>query len=259
MDLIENNKVDTAIIRHPWELARFNIIYKNVKSIIKKNNGKCFSIIDIGCGDSFVISTLSNFIKFEEILAIDINFTKDQVEKLKLEHNKILFYNNLSEVEINSNYYYIILLNDVIEHVENDIDFLKYIDQTIIKKTTQSSFFITVPAFNYLFSQHDLDLGHFRRYETSNLIQYNNILNLKIDKTGYFFFLLYLARAVERKINKVKSKNTNIGVSSWNHNVFITKLIELLLLLDFNIGLVFNKMKIKLPGLSTYIIFSKNV
>jgi hypothetical protein len=258
MDLIENKKVEQSVSRHPWELSRCKIIEKTVKGIIKKNKDKKISIIDIGCGDAFVISTLCNFINFEEIFAVDINFTKEQIDRLKLEHNKIVFYNHLSDVHINPDFYHIILLNDVIEHVENHIEFLKYIDQTIIKKTTQSSFFITVPAFNHLFSQHDVDLGHFRRYEVLNLKEYNNILNLKIDKSGYFFFLLYLARAVERKFNKDKLENKNIGVSSWKHNKLVTKFIEQILLLDFNIGNAFDKIKITLPGLSTYIIFSKN-
>lgn len=256
MDLIENMNLKKSIRRHPWELARLGIISSTVNTLLINTTSKNVAIIDIGCGDGFIIENLSRKFEFSQISAIDINFTAGQISKLKKENKHIEYFNTIELVNINSNYLYIILLNDVIEHVEKHNEFLEFIDETIIKKTQQSFLFITVPAFNYLFSQHDFDLGHYRRYKISDLIEYNNLLKLNIEKSGYFFFLLYLVRIIERKINK--NKKSGIGVSSWNHNLIFTKSIQFLLNIDYNLGSLLKKIRINLPGLSAYIIFSKN-
>jgi len=87
---------------------------------------------------------------------------------------------------------------------------------------------------------------------------YNNILNIKIVKVGYFFILLFFIRFLI-KIFTFKSiyKKDKIGVSSWNQNKFITKLVCLILIIDYYITLFFSKINIKLPGLSSYILFEK--
>ena len=68
MDLIENNTEVIINNRHPWELARYKVIKENIIKInrqIKKPTN--IILVDIGCGDSFVIGNLS-----KEILSNDI-------------------------------------------------------------------------------------------------------------------------------------------------------------------------------------------
>ena len=62
-------------------------------------------------------------------------------------------------------------LFDVIEHIENDIDFLSKLYKRIDKGTR---IFINVPAFNHLWSKTDKFSGHFRRY---NLFELNRIID----------------------------------------------------------------------------------
>ena len=58
MDLIEvQNRKDGKIARHPWELSRLEVVNCLLKKIIKNEDG--FNILDIGCGDIFFISNLS--------------------------------------------------------------------------------------------------------------------------------------------------------------------------------------------------------
>ena len=62
---------------------------------------------------------------------------------------------------------------------------------------------ITVPAFNFLFSNKDVALKHFRRYRKSNL---KDLLNkkFKIEKLSYFNFLLFIPIALSILILKIK-------------------------------------------------------
>jgi hypothetical protein len=258
MDLIENKYANSDINRHPWEIVRYHIISKQIAAILKTNDKKKIIIIDIGCGDAFVISKLTKQFEIHKAFAIDINFEDEIIKNLSQQNPKIEFLKNFDNLLIDNNYTYIILLNDVIEHIDQHNQFISRINKDIINKTQKSYLYITVPAFNFLFSNHDIDLGHFRRYRTKDLILYNNILNIKIVKAGYFFTLLFFVRFLI-KIFTLKNnyKKDKIGVSSWDQNKFITKLVCLILIFDYYITLFFSKINIKLPGLSSFILFEK--
>jgi hypothetical protein len=256
MDLIENNTANQNVNRHPWELARYDIIEKEIKKLICKDDLDNLVLIDIGCGDAFVVKKLTEKLNFKKSIAIDINFRNETLNELNKYSPKIQYFNNLEQIQIENTKNYIVILNDVIEHIKMDIDFLKYLNINLFDKLPKVKFYITVPAFNFLFSQHDLDLGHFRRYNRLQLKKYNKILNMKIRSSGYFFFSLFIARFLQ-KVSKNDKNNSNIGVSNWDHGKFYTNILYIVLLVDYKIGIFFRYFKINLPGLSTFIIFEK--
>lgn len=57
-------------------------------------------------------------------------------------------------------------LFDVLEHIEDDLKFLQSLNQTMAK---DGLLFITVPAYQTLWSKDDDYAGHFRRYTTERL------------------------------------------------------------------------------------------
>ena len=255
MDLIEYGLNSVAEKRHPWELARYYIIEKKVKEFYKEYDSFNTVLIDIGCGDAFVINKLERKYNFHTTIAVDINFTEEIVEILKKNNKKIIYLNSLDQIIIDDKKSYIIILNDVIEHVEDHLSFIIDINEKIIKKVENLSFYITVPAHQKLFSQHDIDLGHYRRYNVIDLIHYNEILKLKITDNGYFFFLLFCIRKFEKIFKK---KNKNVGVSNWNKNSLITNIYTTILKFDYNFAFFLNNIGFKIYGLSAYIIFKKN-
>jgi len=254
MDLIENRLESKIIKRHPWELARYFIIENQIKSLLKNKEPLKIILLDIGCGDAFVINSLAEKFSFKNSIGIDINFTDDIISKLKQNNPNVKYLKNIESLEINPNEFYIILLNDVIEHVEDHQHFLETLNRIIFQKVEKLVFFITVPAFQKLFSKHDLDLGHFRRYKIQNLKNYNEILKLEIKGNGYFFFTLFIARFFEKLFN---IKNDKIGVSEWNENKILTIFLLNILKIDYKIGQFSKYLGLNLPGLSAYIIFKK--
>lgn len=255
MDLLENTTGEIVSNRHPWEIVRYSIIEEKVKKMYDQYNCKDVVLIDIGCGDSFVVSKLSTQFNFKFIYGIDINFNDEIIQNLSGQYKNINFVNSLNNVEINNSLNYIIILNDVIEHIENDIDFLQNLNDTILDNINKAFLFITVPAFNFVFSKHDLDLGHYRRYNINNLYEYNNVLNLPVFESGYFFILPLFVRFFSKIISSlIYQKHNKIGVSDWNYSKRITLLIVSLLKLDYFIS---KKLFYKFPGLSSFIIFNK--
>ena len=257
MDLIEA-KHKTNTNRHPWEFARFEVLRHYLKKeLINTTNP---TIVDIGCGDSFVVESISKLYPQAKLIAVDTAFTPEIIEhyKQKVNNTNITFYYNVDEVptSIKAD---CVLLMDVIEHIEYEIDFMKLV---LTKQfvTPQTNWFITVPAHQSLFCQHDVFLGHYRRYDSELLKKHTSLAGLETKEVGYFFFSLLLPRYLQVKKEKAqKNLDTTTGLVDYNGGALSTWLVKTVLVIDFKISLVFKLLGMKLPGLSNYIICKKQL
>ncbi len=257
MDLIEA-KHKTNTNRHPWEFARFEVLRHYLKKeLINTTNP---TIVDIGCGDSFVVESISKLYPQAKLIAVDTAFTPEIIEhyKQKVNNTNITFYYNVDEVptSIKAD---CVLLMDVIEHIEYEIDFMKLV---LTKQfvTPQTNWFITVPAHQSLFCQHDVFLGHYRRYDSELLKKHTSLAGLETKEVGYFFFSLLLPRYLQvKKENAQKNLDTTTGLVDYNGGALSTWLVKTVLVIDFKISLFFKLLGMKLPGLSNYIICKKQL
>jgi 2-polyprenyl-3-methyl-5-hydroxy-6-metoxy-1,4-benzoquinol methylase len=97
-------------------------------------------------------------------------------------------------------------LFDVVEHIEHDVDFLK----SIYSYLKDGGFvFITVPAFNALWSNEDVDAGHFRRYTTKELKRKLQSVGFQIEYSTYIFSILPIAVFLFRTLPSKLGLNRN--------------------------------------------------
>ena len=75
------------------------------------------------------------------------------------------------------------------EHIENDVFLLKELWGLLAK---ESYFYVTVPAYNLLWSQHDIHAGNFRRYQLKRLLDDLRKIGFKIHFGSYIFRFLPL-------------------------------------------------------------------
>jgi SAM-dependent methyltransferase len=75
-------------------------------------------------------------------------------------------------------------LFDVLEHVQEDADLLSDIRDLL---TTDGRLYITVPAYQLLFSGEDRLAGHFRRYTTGSLARVLARAGFRTEYRSYFF------------------------------------------------------------------------
>jgi hypothetical protein len=78
-------------------------------------------------------------------------------------------------------------LFDVVEHIENDHEFIQSIYEAL---EPNGKLYITVPAYQFLWSHSDIEAGHFRRYTQKSI---RNLLikhNFTVNYCNYFFGLL---------------------------------------------------------------------
>ena len=245
------------LVRHPWESARFNITCNLIKDQIKDNNLKV--IFDIGCGDTFFIESLSSKFNNCKFVGIDIAFSEEFIKGKSTELNKknIYLYKDVNTALMECNQEVsLILLMDVIEHIENDNSFLcNLYNKKYISNSTY--FLITVPAFQFLFGEHDIFLEHFRRYSNSTLKKLVQNCGFKIDKIGYFFTILLIPRIFNVLIERIQNKKQNKiqGLSTWNGGKITSLFIKYILYFDF---IIFKIFKNKFPGLSNFVICRKS-
>ena len=81
-----------------------------------------------------------------------------------------------------------IALFDVLEHIENDEDALSSIHQRL---KNQGKILLTVPAYQWLWSQHDEINHHYRRYTKKGLVKKLQTQGFRIERATYFNSLLF--------------------------------------------------------------------
>lgn len=261
MDLLEvKERVIKQEVRHPWELARLGII---TELIGKYTNIKEDSLIlDIGCGDLFVIEHIARIYPQAKFFAVDTAFNKELIEY----YNNTVVLNNLKlfpslneALPFISDKVDLVLLLDVIEHIKDDIEFLKGLEKypPIGPKT---KIIITVPAFQWLFCAHDKFLGHYRRYTNKLLKKHTADAGFSNIYCGYFFSSLIplrIIQVIKEKVLRISPSMTT-DLVEWKGSKGISDFLKNLLLFDYKITSLFKKAGIRIFGLSNYIICQKS-
>jgi trans-aconitate methyltransferase len=259
VDIVEaSNRTKLLNSRHPWELARLEVVIDLLNKHINKKN--ISSIVDIGCGDTFFIDKMADYYPQANCYAVDTAFNKDLITayEAKVAGKKIKLFNSTDSAQLEiKEKASVILLLDVIEHIENDIDFLSnLIKYDFVGKDT--IIIISVPAFQKLFCNHDVFLGHYRRYTNNLLLKHVQQAGLKKKKIGYFFTILVFVRIAQVLKEKwFGKKNDFTGLVEWQGGVVKSTFLKNLLLLDYKLSSALRIIGIKLPGLSNYIICQK--
>jgi hypothetical protein len=124
-------------------------------------------------------------------------------------------------------------LFDVMEHIEDPVDFLKLIYANM---NTGGRLFITVPAYQCLWSDEDKDAGHYRRYTEKELFNLLSGNGFKILLSSYFFsslvFPIFLFRTIPSKMGFYK---ITAGQTSKQHTPSIgTRILNFITKLELN-------------------------
>ncbi|NIP38888.1 MAG: class I SAM-dependent methyltransferase [Candidatus Dadabacteria bacterium] len=97
-----------------------------------------------------------------------------------------------------------LIVNNVLEHIEDDAGFIEDVYKSLI---SSGRLLIFVPALDFLYSDFDKSLGHFRRYSKDSLSELLNRSGFKIKVIRYFNMLGILSWYFVFKILKKKTIN----------------------------------------------------
>ena len=157
--------------------------------------------LDIGAGNGIISRSISKRID-NRLVTWDLVDSAYNPEELGTDSSdtSIALFANIPAGEV----YDVILAIDVVEHIRNDQQFLD-----LLKDHMKSNglIIICVPAFQLLWSSHDIYLEHYRRYRKRNLTLIMRRSNLKILESGYFYVLLFPLVAIIRILKRLATQN----------------------------------------------------
>lgn len=228
MDLKETEILGNDVNTHWYYLSKAKAII-NLIGDYSPNK-----IMDIGAGSGYFSKLLLNTTSAKEAWCVDISYEK---EELAVENGKsIHFVRSIDKMDVD-----LVLLMDVLEHVDDDIALLQeYVD----KVPYGTKFLISVPAFEWLWSSHDDFLEHRRRYTCHQLENVVKLTGLSIDKSCYYFSsVLPLAIATRLFSRNAGKKESQLK----KHSKLVNTVLKMLCSLD----LLFFK-KNKIGGLTVF-------
>lgn len=253
MDISEFSRLEdkSKYNRHPWETSRKNVLHTFLKQ--SKIEFPINRIVDIGSGDAYVIHTLVKKNMARQYFAIDTAYTPEVIEQLKINNNnsEVIYVQNLQEYleKYSTEEPSLYLCMDVLEHLEDE----KLILDDLLKSNKKNHYFFAVPAFQSVFSSHDVLLGHYRRYTLPELYSLLKKNEFEIIDKGYYFTTLLMFR----KLDKFLKKDKEASIDNWEGGKAKTFFINTLLKADFITSLFLKKIGFQIPGLSCYCLCKK--
>lgn len=188
-----------------WFQARLKIL----ELIIKKynENYKCpLRILNVGVATGATSEMLQNY---GEVTSIE--FDKDCCAFLKAFTNVSVVHGSVLDLPFEENSFDLVCCFDVIEHVANDKKAIQELNRVC---AADGHIFITVPAFQLLWSNHDVINHHFRRYVSDEVKKMFCTLPLTLVYATYFNFFLFVPIAIFRistKLLNILLKENNKG------------------------------------------------
>ncbi|TAE37843.1 MAG: class I SAM-dependent methyltransferase [Runella slithyformis] len=178
---------------HWWFLVRNQIIMGHLKKVLPTN--RPLKILNVGIATGHTSELLLAFgnVKSVEYDQACFDFTRQAVPTLDLMQGSIL------ELPFEDNSYDLVCALDVIEHVE---DHQLAVNEMKRVCKPNGTVCVTVPAFEFLWNQHDDVNHHVRRY-TRPLLESIFQKNGNITFSSYFNFWLFFPIAGFRLLSKI--------------------------------------------------------
>lgn len=239
MDLIES--LPEGAPRHPWETARSTFIL-NILRYYKLSTYSTW--LDIGSGDAWLAGRVSRSVpNLSRFVGWDINYSANDIATLSSDFPIEL----VAEPPVGQ--FQVILMLDVLEHVEDDQGFLQHAVLHLLDG--DGWVLITVPAYQFLFSEHDRVLHHFRRYSPSACRELILDSGLQIVNQGGLYSSLLLPRLVQNLSERRSTVKVKKTASARNHGGVLTNSFTTALEIEgaFDFWLSRRSRKV-LPGLS---------
>lgn len=186
MDLKETDILGSSIDQHWYYASKAAATMRLLGSTPFKK------ILDVGAGSGFFTHHLLSHSSASEAWCVDISYDADS--DASTAGKPVHYRREIDAVDAD-----LVLLMDVLEHVDDDSGLLKaYVD----KVPSGSRFLMTVPAFRFLWSGHDEFLEHKRRYTLAQLETVARDAGLTVQQGAYYFGLVFPIAATLRLLPK---------------------------------------------------------
>lgn len=170
---------------HWWFRGRRYLLQRLVRKLGLQNA----LILDAGCGTGFASRELAAAGKVTSLDATEAALGPDFKGDACIA--------DIRETPFPDGTFDLIVAMDLLEHLEDDRPALEEMYRICKPRGT---LFVTVPAFQRLFSSHDKALGHYRRYSAADLRKSVRACGFEILKLSYIVTAVFPIAAVYRAV-----------------------------------------------------------
>lgn len=212
MDIKEVSSVEQQNYQHWYYTCKKSALLKLIE-----NNTPSY-VLDIGAGSGYFTKSILDDTEAVSAICIDSAYTKTGKENYN--GKQIAYYNRIEDC----NKADLLLLMDVLEHVDDDKLFL----ETCLNAVSHNTYVVvTVPAFQFLWSTHDIFLDHKRRYTLNGLEHLLKEMNVERIRGCYYFSNIFPLVAIIRLFLRFFKKDSrNIASDLRINNRYINKLFQ---------------------------------
>lgn len=167
--------------RHFWFLGRRNIFFDLLGRVLQGRND--LQILEVGCGAGGMLGPLA---RFGTVTGLDI--AKDYVAYCHRRGHQRVLAGSGYELPFRDQSFDLVAAFDTIEHIPDDGRVLREIRRVL---KPGGRVFLSVPAYQFLYSQNDRVAHHQRRYTAHQLRERLRAAGLTPQRLSYFNTFLF--------------------------------------------------------------------
>lgn len=210
MDLKEIDVFCEDIGFHWYYWAKAKVVSKWINQIQPN------TILDVGAGSGFFSSYLLEHATAQEAWCVDINYEADS--DVTCADKPLHFRKSVGELDAD-----LLLFMDVLEHVEDDAGLLM---EYAAKVPKGAKILVSVPAFKFLWSGHDVFLGHYRRYTLKEVRAVLTKAGLSVIDGGYFYGFVFPIAASIRMMQNIFFKGSEPKSQMQKHSPLVNSALK---------------------------------
>ena len=200
-----------------WHVGRLKIIEQYLALAGKSTSAITQQkILNVGCGTG---GTLPSLEKFGSVSNVDVS--DDAIEFMKKRGYTVKKVDGV-KLPFKKDTFSLVAAFDVLEHIDNDVEALKEWARVL---EPGGKIVLTVPAYKWLWSDHDVSLHHFRRHTKRSIQKKAEAAGLTPVKVSYaIVFSLPLVsgfRMLNRLLRrKIDSETSYVDIPQWTNALF---------------------------------------
>jgi SAM-dependent methyltransferase len=157
-------------------------------------------VLDVGCGTGATSAALA---EFGRVFAVDLS-----AEAIRFAQSRGLetAAMNAGALAISDQAFQLVVALDVIEHLEDDRAAMDELRRVL---APGGRILVTVPAYKWLWSSHDVANGHWRRYRRGELKRLLEVSGFQVEVCSYVMMSMLLPAAAYRLLERLPGRHVD--------------------------------------------------
>jgi len=193
--------VDPAYLATHVEADRLHWYFRGRRAVIlgalrRVLPRRSLRLLEIGCGTGSMLGLLGEFGEAVGVETNDVLLAAARAAGLDVRKGALP-----AGLPVPPGWADVVLLLDVLEHLDDDVAGLRAAHRVLRE---DGVLVVTVPAYAWLWSGHDVALGHRRRYAAAGLRRLVESSGYRVERLSYFNTVLFPAIAAVRLYKRLR-------------------------------------------------------